>query len=181
MSFIKMMILVGIVSTGFACKKPNFPPLTTAKYVDVNQYLGKWYAQWSLPMTFTRDCKMQTAEYGLIDGQTISVLNTCYKGDGVVEDIKGHATVVDHTTNAKLIVEFDNFWTKLFRVKGDYTIIELAEDYSWVMVGSQDRKSLWILTRELGGLSEAVKNNLFTTANNLGFNTQNLIESVKVQ
>jgi len=44
-------------------------------------------------------------------------------------------------------VTFDNFWTRLFRVKGDYTIIKLDENYEHVLVGSKDRKSLWILSR----------------------------------
>jgi apolipoprotein D and lipocalin family protein len=32
-------------------------------------------------------------------------------------------------------------------VWGDYWILELADDYSWAVVGSPDRNYLWILSR----------------------------------
>lgn len=120
--------------------------LTTASHVDVERYVGKWYAITALPQFFTRNCKAQTAEYDIIDEKTISVLNTCIKKKGTTE-IKGQAVVKNKQTNAELIVTFDNFFTRLFRVKGDYNIIKLDENYEHVLVGSKDRKSLWVLSR----------------------------------
>jgi apolipoprotein D and lipocalin family protein len=120
--------------------------LTTASYVDVNRYIGKWYAITSLPQFFTRNCKAQTAEYEIINEKTISVLNTCLKGKGTTT-ISGQAVVKNPKTNAELIVTFNNFFTRLFRVKGDYTIIKLDENYEHVLVGSKDRRSLWVLSR----------------------------------
>jgi apolipoprotein D and lipocalin family protein len=121
--------------------------LPTADYVDVGRYVGKWYAISSLPQFFTRKCVGQTADYGIINEQTISVVNTCLKGKGTTT-IKGEAVVTNAATNAELIVTFDNFFTRLFRVKGDYTIIKLDADYRYVLIGSKDRKSLWIMSRQ---------------------------------
>ncbi len=45
------------------------------------------------------------------------------------------------SNNAKLKVQF--FWP----FRGDYWIIDLADDYSFAVVGTPDRKSLWILSR----------------------------------
>jgi apolipoprotein D and lipocalin family protein len=120
--------------------------LTTASYVDVSRYIGKWYAITSLPQFFTRNCKAQTAEYEIINEKKISVLNTCIKGKGTTT-ISGQAVVKNPKTNAELIVTFNNFFTRLFRVKGDYTIIKLDENYEHVLVGSKDRRSLWVLSR----------------------------------
>jgi apolipoprotein D and lipocalin family protein len=122
-------------------------PLPTADSVDVERYVGKWYAISSLPQFFTLGCKSQTAEYGIINSQTISVVNTCYKVRKTTS-ISGQAVVINSETNAELEVTFDSFFTRLFRVKGDYTIIKLDNDYRYVLVGSKDRKSLWILARE---------------------------------
>ena len=120
--------------------------LRTADYVDVGRYVGKWYTIEALPQFFTRSCKGQTAEYEVINEKSISVLNTCLKGKGTTT-ISGKAVVKNTKTNAELVVTFNNFWTRLFRVKGDYTIIKLDENYEYVLVGSKDRKSLWILSR----------------------------------
>lgn len=125
----------------------NSSPLPTVSSVDVERYIGKWYAISAMPQFFTRNCKAQTAEYGIVNAQTISVLNTCLKGKGQTT-IKGQAVVVNAATNAELEVTFDNFFTRLFRVKGDYNIIKLDRDYKYVLVGSKNRKSLWILARE---------------------------------
>ena len=46
-----------------------------------------------------------------------------------------------NTGNAKLKVQF--FWP----FRGKYWIIDLAEDYSYAVVGHPNRKYLWILSR----------------------------------
>ncbi len=130
----------------FASLMAHAQVLRTADYVDVGRYVGKWYTIEALPQFFTRNCTGQTAEYEVINEKKISVLNTCIKGKGTT-DIKGQAVVKNTKTNAELEVTFNNFFTRLFRVKGDYTIIKLDSNYEYVLVGSKDRKSLWILSR----------------------------------
>jgi apolipoprotein D and lipocalin family protein len=120
--------------------------LRTVDHVEVSRYVGKWYAISALPQFFTRKCIGQTAEYEIINPQTISVLNTCLKGKGQTT-ITGEAVVENAATNAELTVRFNNFFTRLFRVKGDYNIIALDSDYKYVTVASRDRKSLWIMSR----------------------------------
>lgn len=152
-------------------------PLPTAEHVDIGQYIGKWYAISALPQFFTKSCVAQSAEYKILSENSISVLNTCFKADGKTTDIKGKAVVVDTKTNARLELTFDNFFTKLFRVKGEYVIIKLSEGYDTVLVGSTDRKSLWILSRTPGVNPEVVieyKN----FAREIGFSAEEMQDSV---
>jgi apolipoprotein D and lipocalin family protein len=121
--------------------------VATNEYIDVNRFLGKWYSIADLPQFFSRSCQGQTAEYDLINDKKISVLNTCLKKKGM-KDIKGQAVVVNEQTNAELVVTFNNFFTRLFRVKGDYNIVKIDTNYDYVMVGSNNRKSLWIMSRQ---------------------------------
>ena len=150
--------------------------LPTAEYVDVNEYVGKWYAISSLPQFFTKNCSAQTAEYAIKDTKSITVLNTGIKKDGSLKTIVGQAEIINSRTNAELIVTFNNFWTKLFKVKGDYTIIKLDSTYSTVLVGSKDRKSLWILSRT-PYLNEDIKTEYINFAKKLNFETSKLIDS----
>lgn len=143
MKIITLLTLIFFTSCSWSQKQD----LRTVDYVDVPRYVGTWYAISAFPQFFTRNCLGQTAEYKVINPQTISVLNTCFKKKGKKSSIKGEAVVSNPATNAELIVTFDNFLTRLFRVKGDYNIIALDADYKYVTVASRDRKSLWIMSR----------------------------------
>lgn len=151
-------------------------PLPTPDYVDVPRYVGKWYAISSLPQFFTRKCLGQTAEYEVINPQTISVKNTCLKKNNGRTTIFGQAVVKNAQTNAELVVTFNNFFTRLFRVKGDYTIIKLDKNYNYVLVGSKDRKSLWIMSRKTE-MPQNIFDEYVKTAKALDFPTENLVNS----
>lgn len=158
------------------CSNSEASKLPTERNVDVSRFVGKWYAHYSLPQFFTRNCEAQTAEYEVINEKTISVLNTCLKEKGE-ETIKGQAVVTNPGDNSELVVTFNNFFTRLFRVKGDYNIIKLDKDYEVVLVGSKNRKSLWIMSRSEQELSPDVKNAYFQMAKDTGFDTKKLVKS----
>lgn len=169
----RFLSILFLAITMNACAHAKLP---TVSHVNVEEYVGKWYAIWSLPQIYTRSCVAQTAEYKILDASSISVFNTCIKKDGSLKTIEGKAVVANPATNAELMVTFDNFWTKLFRVKGEYNILKLDESYSTVLVGSSNLKTLWILSRT-PYLSEEVKNEYFAYAKQLGFDTSALVES----
>ena len=154
----------------------NSSPLPVESDVDVTSFVGKWYTISSLPQFFTRKCVGQSAEYGIINEKTISVHNVCYKESGKTKDIFGKGVIEDAPNNARLTITFDSFWTKLFRVKGDYNIIKLSEGYDSVMVGSSNRKSLWIMSRT-PALDPVTLQDYKTLARTLGFSTEKLRES----
>jgi apolipoprotein D and lipocalin family protein len=120
-----------------------YPPLDVVEEVDLDRYAGLWYEIARYPNSFERGCVGVTAEYAPRDDGRIDVVNTCIEStlDGPARTIEGTARVVDPATNAKLKVTF--FWP----FEGDYWIIDLAEDYSYAVVGSPDRQFLWILSR----------------------------------
>lgn len=150
--------------------------ITTASNVEVSRYVGKWYAHYSLPQFFTRKCNGQTAEYEIINAKTISVFNTCLKTKGI-KTINGQAVITNSATNAELMVSFNNFFTRLFRVKGDYNIMKLDPNYEYVLVGSRNRKSLWLMSRTPVEIPENVLNEYLDLANKDGFDTSKLVKS----
>lgn len=112
-------------------------------YVDLTRYVGFWYEIARYPTPFQANCASSTADYTAHSDGTIGVLNTCLAADGsVVSTIEGSASVVDPTTNAKLVVTFPGV-----PLPGDYWIIDLDPDYQWAVVGVPNRKYLWILSR----------------------------------
>ncbi len=117
--------------------------LQTVPYVDLKKYAGKWYEIASFPQRFQKRCNCTTAEYTLTDKDYVIVENRCNKDsiNGKQSYVRGKAFVVENSGNAKLKVQF--FWP----FKGKYWIIDLANDYSYAVVGHPNRKYLWILSR----------------------------------
>ncbi len=121
----------------------RLPPLATVGHVDLARYLGTWYEIASFPQPFQRGCTATSATYALRDDGDIDVVNRCRKDslEGEEKVARGRARVVDRATNARLEVSFFRpFW-------GDYWVIDLADDYSFAVVGHPSRDSLWIRAR----------------------------------
>jgi apolipoprotein D and lipocalin family protein len=144
-----LILSLGLWASSAFAGQNREPVVQTVSFVDLERYAGKWYEVARFPTRFQRDCIGSTADYAIIGDGRLSVLNTCYMQDGKTRTIQGEARV-DGENTARLKVTFDNFFFKLFSwlIKADYWIIDLAEDYSYAVVGSPNRKYLWILSRE---------------------------------
>ncbi len=154
----------------------GIPPLPYPNFVDLSKYAGKWNVIASLPKFFLKGCIRQTAEYKVLSKNSMSVFNTCIKGNGKISTIKGKAIVTNFYTNAELEVSFEAFFTKIFRSKGDYNIIQIDPNYEFVMVGSKNRKSLWIMSRKTI-IPLNILNNYVALAKTSGFDVSKLIFS----
>lgn len=168
----KLILAAGAVALGTillsSCSK-NYAPLATVPQVDLRKYQGRWYEIAALPQRFEKGCHCVYAEYTLKPDGYVEVYNYCRKGgaQGNVKDITGKAFPVEGSGNSKLKVQF--FWP----FKGDYWILDLDPEYRHVLVGSPDRKSLWILSRK-PTLDEAVYDRLVQLAQSKGFPVEQL-------
>ena len=155
-------------------------PLETVPHVDLDRYLGDWYeiARFE-DISFQRDCYATKANYSLREDGDIRVLNSCRVGSvtGKSKKAEGRAWVVDQKTNSKLKVQFFLRGIRLPFAAGDYWIIELDEDYQYVMVGSPSRDYLWILSRSTK-LPESIYQYLIGRAEEMGFDTKKLIGTI---
>jgi apolipoprotein D and lipocalin family protein len=144
-------------------------PLEVVPHVELNRYLGKWFEIARLPANFQDGCNQTTATYTLNDDGSVSVLNECVK-NGKLKRAKGKAKIVDKITGSKLKVTF--FWP----FYGDYWIINLGKNYDYSVVGTPDRKYLWVLSRT-PQMDDKLFSQLMEFAKSKGFETQKLIIS----
>ncbi|MDO5454498.1 MAG: lipocalin family protein [Corynebacterium sp.] len=124
------------------------PELSQVDYVDPERYVGDWYQVAAVPQPYTLQCTNDTtAEYELIDGTTLSVVNSC--GSQISSDsvIEGTATVRDTETNASLRVNFPGVPFQNEDGPVNYRITYLADDYSLAIVGDPQRRSGFVLSR----------------------------------
>ena len=143
--------------------------LDVVPHVELERYLGKWYEIAHLPAKFQDGCSETTATYTLSKNGSISVLNECRR-KGKVTRAEGKAKVVDRTTGAKLKVTF--FWP----FYGDYWILKLGNDYDYSVVGTPNRKYLWILSKT-PKMDDELFSQLIEFAKSKGFDLANLIRT----
>ncbi len=151
-------------------------PLQVVPSVDLARYAGKWYEIARLPNRFQSKCESDvTAEYTLTASGEVRVLNRCRRLDGTFTEAEGRARrASEKAPTSKLKARFaPSFLSVLPFVWGDYQVIALAEDYSYSMVGTPDRRYLWILSRK-PQLDQSVYARLLSEASAQGFQTARL-------
>ncbi|MTI31528.1 lipocalin family protein [Xanthovirga aplysinae] len=122
-------------------KGAELPLLETVEKVDLDKYAGQWFEIASFPTRFQKGCSCTSATY-IPRKNFIEVYNQCFlRHKDKWKNIKGKAYPVKGSGNGKLKVQF--FWP----FRGDYWIIALDKNYSWVAVSEPRRKYLWILSR----------------------------------
>ena len=141
MKFILKTLLMILLLSFFSCGEDK--ELATVKNVSLTKYAGTWYEIAKLPNSFEKGMDCISATYTVLDNGKVEVRNKGRLVDknNKWKDIKGKAWVPDATEPGRLKVQF--FWP----FAGDYYIIDLADDYSYALVGSPSRDFLWILCR----------------------------------
>jgi len=164
-------LLSGLIlaTASVACKPAE--PLETVQSIDLQRYSGTWYELASYPQFFERGCSNVKATYTLKSGY-VEVFNQCIK-NGKPNDIKGKAFVVPNSGNARLKVQF--FWP----FKGNYWIIDLADDYTWAIVSDPKRKTLWILSRT-PHMNQMLYNILIDKLVNKGFDKDKIVRMEQI-
>ena len=165
---------LGLPSCSSTPSHVNAP--ATAKVVDLTRYAGRWFEIARLPMPFQKAGEAAIAEYkGNVDG-TISVHNIAIRADGSQHDIHGYAKVLNPPVNTKLAVRFNTWFGPLIPVpqKGNYWVLYVDEHYQHAIVGTPDRKYLWILARK-PKFQEPQLQELVGKAKGLGFDVSRLI------
>jgi apolipoprotein D and lipocalin family protein len=136
---------------------------------DKAKYLGKWYEIARLDFKFERDLNNTTAEYSLNEDGTIKVDNKGYNTKkGEWSQAIGKAKFVGDDNIGMLKVSFFGpFYS-------GYNVLAIDDEYRYALVSGKNLKYLWILSRETT-IPEEIKANYLKIAENLGFNTSDLI------
>jgi apolipoprotein D and lipocalin family protein len=164
-----------------ACRSnEEAPPPVTAERVELTRYLGRWHEIARLPMPFQKEREAAIAEYGLRPDGEVSVRNIAVRADGTTREVRGQARVLNPGANSRLLVRF-NEWFSVFIPQpeaGNYWILHVDADYQTALVGSPDRRYLWVLARQ-PALPEATLQRLLQVARDQGYDTQRLIRSAQ--
>ena len=175
-------VLLGLAVTAVlaACATTS-RELPTQSGVSLERYAGTWYEQARLPNRFQKDCAGDVrADYTLNADGTIQVVNQCRKEDGSTQRAEGIGRLAERGPLAdpsRLEVRFAPDWVSWVpMVWGDYWIIRLEGDYEYSLVGTPDRKYLWVLTRDEQADPRRVQA-LLEYAGTLGFKVDDVVRT----
>jgi apolipoprotein D and lipocalin family protein len=132
-----LVLVSAFLITGCAAKAP----LRTETEFNLKRYMGRWYAIEHIPQRFERGCTCTTADYTLQEDGTVEVVNRC-KRDGEFTSARG--TGYPGSRPAVLTVKFSRL--QIFS-RDNYHVIHVTDGYEHALVGNDDRRSLWILSR----------------------------------
>jgi len=166
-----------LTAAALAMQDPG--PVRSVASVDLARYAGVWHEVARFPNKFQAKCLAETvATYELLPDGQIRVVNTCRSADGKLIRAEGRARLADREGLAsRLKVRFaPAFLSWLPMVWGDYWVLDLTDDYGAALVGTPDRKYLWVLSRT-PGLADSTWQRLVTAAAGQGFDVARLVRA----
>ena len=173
-----VMMLILVVPIAFG-QTPKEGELKVVPEVDLQRYMGTWYEIARLPFKYQSQCISDvTATYALLDDGNVQVINRCRNENGELSEAVGLARRASKDgPNSKLEVRFAPAWLSwLPMVWGDYWIMVLAPDYSYVAIGGPEREYMWVLSRT-PSIDEAVLQQILEQVKQNGYDLTDLIRT----
>lgn len=162
------LVIIVIFGSAWAVVNPleqSQKPLETVE-VDLQDYQGKWYSVYSIPTYGTFGCERPIANYNLTDKGVLKVENSCDRFGIWDSSIEGEARPQTNASAGKYVVEFGMGGV------GKYHVMMVEED-RYALVGSPDRDSLFILSRE-PSIDNDLRKRLLEEASRQGFEVTRL-------
>lgn len=165
--FASHILAVAMVTTAVAVETAP-APLPFVRDFDSGKFLGKWYV-WATLTTPSEPAPAFVAlEYsaGKQAGQFAVRKTTFGKGGEKIAEIDGQAKLADGEPPGRFLVSYG---AELPDAPNRH-VVYVDEDYQYAVVGMPDRKSMWMLAREVP-IDESTLRFLSRIAWEAGFNT----------
>lgn len=168
----------GVVLALIAGVMSQAAPLQVVDNLDPDRYVGEWFEIARLPNRFQDKCAADVvARYSRRKDGGFNVVNRCRKRDGTIVDAAGVARTVKGRPPSVLEVRFaPAFLSFLPQVWGDYQVMALDAGHTSALIGTPDRKYLWVLSRT-PELNAARYDELMSIATQQGFDVSKVIRT----
>lgn len=116
----------------------------TVSHLDISRFLGDWYLIANIPTFMERGATNAIETFSWNEKEQRLDLYFRFRKDSPQGDLKEHPQKIwiqNPKTNAEWRVQ--PWWP----LKFSYLVLDLAEDYSHVVIGGPQRNHLWILSR----------------------------------
>jgi apolipoprotein D and lipocalin family protein len=119
-------------------------PMKTVPFVDIKLFMGDWFVIANIPTFIEKDATNAIESYKLNEKGEIETTFTFYQNspNGLKKEYRPKGFIYNSKTNAEWRMQF------IWPFKSPFLIIDLADDYSYTVIGVPNRKYVWIMARE---------------------------------
>jgi len=141
---LKITALLVIIQFFAACASTSLPKLEPVDSIELDRFMGDWYVIAFIPIFVEKHATNAIENYSLREDGDVDITYTFHKDstDGEMKKFEARAFVPEDGKYSEWRVQF--FWP----IKFPYLVIDVAEDYSYTVIGVPNRKNLWIMARE---------------------------------
>jgi apolipoprotein D and lipocalin family protein len=134
-----------IILTLMSCSKarPSSSALTVPAYIDLSRISGEWHIPARIPTIIDQDALGMKLNIAARANHSMKFEWKFRKNSKNNPDTSWNLTADLDDPNKNTSWTVSPFWPLKMR----YEVIEYSGDYNWLIVGSRDRKYLWLLSR----------------------------------
>ncbi|MFT6631278.1 MAG: apolipoprotein D and lipocalin family protein [Bacteriovoracaceae bacterium] len=141
---LKYLFLMVVIMSIFGCSSSK-DFYKTVDSVDMNRFMDRWYVIGGRLTTFEDGAHNAIESYSWNEKENrvdIDFTMRVDSFDGKLKSIPQKGWIQNSKTNAHW--KISPFWP----LKFNYLIIDLAEDYSWTVIGVPSQKWVWIMAKD---------------------------------
>ncbi|QDK44591.1 hypothetical protein DOM22_05165 [Bdellovibrio sp. ZAP7] len=141
----KLIFVIGALLLLGGCGTMSQDKLATVSYVDVSRFMGDWYVIANIPTFVEKGANNAIESYSWNSKEERIDVDFRYNADSPTGPVKRYpqkAWIYDKKTNAEWRVQ--PWWPLKFA----YLVIDLADDYSYTVIGVPSRNYVWIMSRK---------------------------------
>lgn len=148
--------------------------MATVDYVDIDRFMGDWYVIGIIPNFIEKHAMNGIESYKLLDDDRVKIdYRFTDSRNGKAKHMQPKAWIHNKETNAEWRVQF--FWPFKF----PYLVIDLAEDYSYTVIGVPNRKFVWIMSRK-PEIPEETYQDILLKLKSVGYDTDKIVKMPQV-
>jgi apolipoprotein D and lipocalin family protein len=128
----------------FSCSATPSRPVKAVDFVDISRFMGKWYVIANIPTFIEKGAHNAVETYTWNSKEDRIDVKFEFKKDSFEGDKKIYyqkAFIHNKTTNSEWRIQM--FWP----LKFPYLVMDLAEDYSYTVIGVPNRSYIWIMAK----------------------------------
>ncbi|KYG64643.1 hypothetical protein AZI86_10530 [Bdellovibrio bacteriovorus] len=169
----KLMALLVMSSLILGCATSSLQEhkeLKPSTSIEIHRYMGDWYVIANIPTMIEREAVNAIESYRWDDAEKRIYIDYSHhhsSPEGQVTSFLQEAWISDGRSNSEWKVR--PIWPLQF----DYMILDVAQDYSYSLVGVPDRSYVWIMSRQ-PKMPEEIYTRLVSRAEALGFDVSKL-------
>lgn len=172
----QIVTVVSALIAAFAAKDAK-KGLTSAAQVDLDRFAGTWYEIARLPKRGEKDGGTDSRITYARTDTGLRMLSLCRQADGSIRRVTGRAKLRDDATQSRFKISFSSPALDVLPfVWSDYTIVDVADDYSTAIVGTDNRKQLSLLAKK-PVVDDSTRQDFLNKARAQGFDTTALVFS----